>query len=330
MHVTKRLVLSAVAVLSGVTAACGGTSDGGTRTSTTASTTAGATTSTTVTRTGSAGCGRPADVPTVKSGSPGDVEQTLNVGGRQRIYRLGVPPSYDPDRPTPLVVNLHGSGSNAIEASVYGRVDQEGSERNMITVVPQAIGGEWQLPAEGSDRDFLLGLVEDMKARYCIDVGSVHMIGMSLGAWKAAVTACAAPDVFASAVLVTVEVHPNGCPPIPVVAFHGTADSTVPYGEGSGMKFPDSPNAGLPGVHVNIANWAQGNGCEAEPDKERIGDDVEKWTYRGCAADVVLHTIVGGGHTWPGADIDVGPTTQTIDATELGFDWFEAHRRTSG
>jgi len=135
------------------------------------------------------------------------------------------------------------------------------------------------------------------------------------------------PDTFASAALVTVEVHPDGCPPLPVVAFHGTADATVPYGEGSGHEFPDSPNAALPGTHDNIARWAKGNGCDPEPAVERIGDDVERWTYRGCTADVVLYTIFGGGHTWPGARIRIGPTPGTIDATEIAFDWFEAHPR---
>lgn len=266
-------------------------------------------------------------MPVVGATSPGDVERTINIDGLERVYRLGVPPTYDPDRPTPLVVNLHGSGSNATEATVYGRVDQEGARRNMITVAPQAIDGKWQLQPDGTDRDFLVRLVDDLESRYCIDVNRVHLVGMSLGAWKAAITACTVPDTFASLGLVTVEVHPSGCPPIPMVAFHGTADPTVPYGEGSGRTFPNSPNAALPGVHANIANWATGNRCEPDPEVSRIGADVERWTYRDCAADVELYTIFDGGHTWPGAEIDIGPTTQTIDATQLVFDWFESHAR---
>jgi polyhydroxybutyrate depolymerase len=45
---------------------------------------------------------------------------------------------------------------------------------------------------------------------------------------------------------------------------------------------------------------------------------------------VELYSIAGGGHTWPGADIDLGPadaTTQTVDATQLTLDFFEAHPR---
>lgn len=276
----------------------------------------------------SPGCGRRADVRAVRGAPPGDVERRFRSGGTQRVYRLGVPPGYDPDRPTPLVMNLHGSGSNALQASLYGRVPEEGAKRGMITVAPEAIDGRWQLGAEGTDRDFLVALLDDLESRYCIDTDRVHLIGMSLGAWKAAVTGCTVPDTFASVALVTVEVHPDGCPPLPMVAFHGTADPTVPYGEGSGHEYPDSPNAGLPGTRDNIARWAQGNGCDPRPDVKRIGDDVERWSYRNCTADVVLYTVFEAGHTWPGAKIRVGPTTRTIDATEISFDWFEAHPRT--
>jgi polyhydroxybutyrate depolymerase len=41
--------------------------------------------------------------------------------------------------------------------------------------------------------------------------------------------------------------------------------------------------------------------------------------------DVELYTIFGGDHTWPGADIAIGPTTPTVDATRLALDFFEAH-----
>lgn len=275
----------------------------------------------------SAGCGTPADTPEVGSDAPGDVVRTITVDGTERSYRLGVPAGYDPDRPTPLVMNLHGSGSNALEASLYGDVPRAASARGMLTVAPEAVDGRWQLLGHGTDDDFLTALTDDMKRRYCVDTDRVFMLGISLGAWKAAVTACGAGSTFAAAALVAVEVHPPGCPPLAVVAFHGTADPTVPYGEGSGHDYPDSPNAGLPGTHENIANWAKGNGCDPHPTVERIGDDVEKWTYENCTAGLELYTVDEGGHTWPGASIDIGPTTTTIDATQIALDWFAAHPR---
>ena len=221
---------------------------------------------TTVGRRRSAGCGRPADAARVGKGLPGDVPLRFPVGGHDRSYRLGVPRSYDPNRPTPLIVNLHGAGSNVVQASVYSDLPRQAGARGYLVVTPDAIDGKWQLSPAGTDADFLAALVDDVERRYCVDLDRVHLIGMSLGAWKAAATACHDPDRYASIALVTVEVYPGKCPPMPVVAFHGTADPVVAYGAGGGtVESADTPNAGLPGTLTNIAAWAEGNGCAPEP-----------------------------------------------------------------
>jgi polyhydroxybutyrate depolymerase len=281
----------------------------------------------------SAGCGTEPDVAPVGDERPGDVEQIFTSAGAARIYRLGVPADYDPEVAVPLVVNLHGSGSDANQASIYGDVPRRAAERGIITVAPQSVAGQWELAGEGADGDFIIGLADDLEARYCIDRNREHVVGMSLGAWKAAATACSFDGRFASAALVTVEVFPGDCGPLPVVAFHGTADPVVAYGSGGGtVDSGATPNAGVSGTRDNIARWAENGGCDAEPEVSELGDDVELWAYPGCddGVDVELYTIDGGGHTWPGSDIIIGPpewTTDTIDATALALDWFEAHPR---
>ena len=115
---------------------------------------------------------------------------------------------------------------------------------------------------------------------------------------------------------------------MPVVAFHGTADQIVPYGPGAdpGVVVGGS-NAGLPGVQVNMPQWAAGAHCSEEKKIERIEPDVEHWTYGGCpdGSGVELYSIGHGSHMWPGSAIDLPGTTHTIDATEYALDWFEAH-----
>ena len=311
-------------------AAC---SKGSSETGADASTTTGAVRSTTTepTPAGTPGCGRAPDVARLGDDGPGDVAATFESGGKERVYRLSVPPSYDPDQPAPLVLNLHGSGSNAIQASVYGDVPRRAAEAGMIVVTPEALDGKWELSGTGADNDFLIGLLDDIEGRYCIDPARTHIMGMSLGAWKAAVTACANPGRFASAVLVTVEVFPGTCEPLPVLAFHGTGDHVVPYGEGAdpGVTVTGS-NANLPGAIHNIEAWAANGGCDPEPEISEIGDDVVLRRFVGCdrGIDVALYSIRGGDHTWPGASIEIAPpegTTQTIDATDLAVDWFAAH-----
>jgi len=278
------------------------------------------------------GCGTEPDVePVDLDATPGDVERRFVSEGTERTYRLAVPSDYDPDVAAPLVMNLHGSGSNALQASTYGDVPRAAAARGMLTVAAEAIGGQWELAGVGADATFLLRLLDDVESRYCVDLNRVHIVGMSLGAWKAAVTGCVAEGRFASLSLVTVEVFPGSCEPMAIVAFHGTADRVVPYAEGDEVN-PDSTNGGLPGAQTNAAAWAVSGGCEDEPQISRIGDDVELRRFDGCelGVGVELYSIEGGGHTWPGSDISLGPesmTTQTIDATELTLDWFEAHPR---
>jgi polyhydroxybutyrate depolymerase len=63
--------------------------------------------------------------------------------------------------------------------------------------------------------------------------------------------------------------------------------------------------------------------------------DVELATYARCPHgdnEALLYTVIGGGHTWPGAEIDypveeAGLTTHAIRATELILDFFASHRR---
>src|SRR5690606_13048781 len=144
-----------------------------------------ATTTTEAAPVGSPGCGTAPDVEPIGADRPGDVEETFESGGVERTYRLGVPEGYDHDEPVPLVVNLHCSGSSALEASTYGDEPRAAAERSMVVVAPEAIDGRWELGGDGADGTFLDELVTDIEGRYCIDEDRVHLIGMSLGAWKA-------------------------------------------------------------------------------------------------------------------------------------------------
>ena len=62
-----------------------------------------------------------------------------------------------------------------------------------------------------------------------------------------------------------------------------------------------------------------------------VAPDVVRRAYTGCAGDaaVVLYTIRGGGHTWPGGgplpEWFVGTTSSSIDASSLMWEFFREH-----
>lgn len=115
--------------------------------------------------------------------------------------------------------------------------------------------------------------------------------------------------------------------PVPMIAFHGTADPIVPYNGGKVWIAP----APFPSVRAWTDNWARRNRCGPNPVDSVVATDVSRVEYTNCADDttVVLYTVQGGGHAWPGGKPlpkwIVGTTTRSIDATSLMWAFFLEH-----
>jgi polyhydroxybutyrate depolymerase len=116
--------------------------------------------------------------------------------------------------------------------------------------------------------------------------------------------------------------------PVPMIAFHGTADRITPY-DGGKVFLAEDPFPSIPGW---TGKWARRNGCAPSPTDSVVAADVTRRTYSGCAKDasVVLYTIHGGGHTWPGGtelpEWLFGRTTPSIDASETMWAFFQGVR----
>ena len=113
-----------------------------------------------------------------------------------------------------------------------------------------------------------------------------------------------------------------------MIAFHGTADPIIPYNGGRSTVAPDL----FPSVPTWTANWARRNQCGTNPVESVVAADVTRLAYTNCADDaaVVLYTVRGGGHQWPGGKPMpkwlLGPTSRSIDATSQMWAFFRAHR----
>jgi polyhydroxybutyrate depolymerase len=87
----------------------------------------------------------------------------------------------------------------------------------------------------------------------------------------------------------------------------------------------------FPSIPTFTANWARRNRCGAKPVESAIAADVSRLEYTGCVDDaaVVLYTIRGGGHTWPGGgpmpEWFAGKTSHGVDATRQSWAFFRAH-----
>lgn len=245
---------------------------------------------------------------------------SLTHDGMTRTYRLHIPEGYNPDSLYPLVINMHGLGSNAFEQEFYSEFNQVSDSAGIVVVYPNGINETWNVSSETGINDvgFISVLIDTIDLSYSIDLNRVYATGMSMGGFMSYRLACELSDRIAAIASVTglQAYYPcNPARPVPVAQFHGTADPVVPY-------------AGVPST---ISNWVNYNTCPDSavitdlPDIDTTDNSTVTVSYYGpCSesTEVILYTIINGGHTWPGASLIIGTTNQDIDASVEIWDFF--------
>jgi polyhydroxybutyrate depolymerase len=287
--------------------------------------------------TGGSGCGQAA--------TPGSTTYDVQSGGHTREVIVHVPARYTGKTPVPLVLNLHGSESTAQAQEVFTGMDATSDADGFIVAYPQALipaagGYDWNIPrvpllggqyapaSAANDVTFLTGLVRDLAAKYCVDLSRVYATGMSGGARMASQLACDASQTFAAVAPVAGLRFPSPCPaarPVPVIAFHGTADPVDPFnGNGEAYWTYSVPTA--------ASRWAARDGCPAA--RTVTGTGYTLTDYAGCQAGtaVELYALTGEGHEWPGGPAmpaaitkALGPQSDAIDANATMWAFFKAH-----
>jgi polyhydroxybutyrate depolymerase len=266
---------------------------------------------------------------------------TIVSSGQKRDYLLYVPKSYDHLKPTPLVISLHTSMSWPSSASAISQWNRAADEYGFIVVYPAGTGfgpKSWEMersetPSQMPDVIFISQLIDKLETNYNIDKTRIYANGMSNGGGMAFVLSCTMSDRIAAVGMVSPGLDPgwNWCTnhrPVPVIAFHGTADPVAPYNGG-----PSKLGGGIfPSVPDFISSWSGRNQCGPNPTETSLSANVVRRQYTGCAdnAAVVFYTIKGEGHQWPGgtpvkAQWMVGPYSGGIDATRQMWAFFREH-----
>lgn len=259
--------------------------------------------------------------------------------GEKREYLLYVPKSYDPRTPTPLVISMHGAGLWGAAQKETSRWNDLADKQGFIVVYPSGVGGKgvrvWRAdpgPDLAKDVRFISELIDTLEASYNIDPTRIYANGLSNGGGMSFALSCTLADRIAAVGMVAAAqtLSWNWCKDqhaVPMIAFHGTADPEVSY-NGGGSWVTSRP---FPNVQRWVAHWARRNRCDSIPVESRVASDVTRRAYTSCAdnADVMLYTIQGGGHTWPGGsplpEWFVGRTATSISATDLMWQFFRDH-----
>lgn len=255
---------------------------------------------------------------------PGEsCDGTVEIQGVTRHYRLHVPRSFHPFRPTAVVFGIHGFRGQPDGFERGTGLSAKADEEGFIVVYPKATelapGFTFWPPPPGNqaDLELIASLLDMVQSTFFVDARRVYATGASNGGGMTEVLGCAMADRFAAiapviAADVVTDVPCEPGRPVPAVFVFGEEDELVPW--------PD----GVPGFIVappeQAARWAARNG--ATEFEELPGDNYDFWSWRSPGEpmrDVQLYLVHGAGHEWPHAEL------RGIEATDVIWDFFEAH-----
>jgi polyhydroxybutyrate depolymerase len=274
----------------------------------------------------------PAGPMTVVPAAPG--VHDLRLGSR--TYRLYVPAGLPPVGKVPLVVALHAALGSGAVMELLTHLDRVADQKKFLVAYPDgepATGRVWNAGdccdrSVQDDAGFLGKLIDSLVAAQRANPARVYVTGISNGAMMAYRMACQRADKVAAVAVVAGSMTYRPCRParpVPLMIFHGTADTTVPEAGGS------LPALGMRGTFPSqaeiVRTWARIDGV---PAPDRVGYQKGGVTCRAGARDMVVYCrVAGGGHTWPGGTPVplAGATSTDIDASAAMWDFFAAHPR---
>ena len=172
-----------------------------------------------------------------------DISGTIMHDGLERTYYLHLPTNYVEGTPLPLVFNLHGFSSNALEQGLYSNMNPTADANDFLVCYPEGTSDGnnqfwnvgWNPTVTVDDVGFINALIDEFDANYSIDLTRVYSCGMSNGGFMSYKLACDLGERFAAVASVTGGMshnQSNTCNPvrkIPTMQIHGTADPTVAY-----------------------------------------------------------------------------------------------------
>jgi polyhydroxybutyrate depolymerase len=264
--------------------------------------------------------------------------------GRNRVYYLHEPANYTNPAPVPvpLVIVLHGAANDGCDAARMTKMNDKSDDEGFLVAYPNGTGWCWNRtwnadlccdPARANGVDdvgFIEAVMDEIEGNHRVDPKRIYVAGFSNGAMMAHVAACRLADRIAAIAPVAGPVDPGACTPsapVSVITFHGDADQRVRYGGG---QFPASIGGqSYPSVHDVVEFWCAHDHCTTSlPPHETGSVRIEEHTDGDDDTAVVLYTILGGNHSWPGGQ-QVSwlgqPPTQAESATDRIWEFFAQH-----
>ena len=287
---------------------------------------------------------QPADPNATPIPGPGDYRFSFVHGGNAREYLVHAPRSYRADRPTPMLLALHGGGGDAdfqaddskykliskSEAAGFIAVFPNGYSRFSSGILATWNAGACCGPAQKNNVDdvgFIREVIRRVERQANIDAGRVFATGMSNGAMMSWRLSCEAPEIRAIAPVEGTDntAHCSPSRPVPVIEFHAADDPNVPFNGGVGVG-PSRVN--YTSVPTTQAKWVALNHAEAVTKRVLTvsGANCDLHPAKRGGAPVELCMTDTGGHSWPGGGTQQGrkQPSMAISANDLMWSFFSS------
>ncbi len=275
--------------------------------------------------------------------SEDEQHRTMMVGDTERTYLLHVPETLPAKRAAPLLLVFHGGGGHASNMPRLTGFDTLADEKNFIVAYPESFNTHWNDGRDLSPADdvaFVRALITQLEQTHPVDEGRIYATGFSNGGFFSQKLACDMADKIAAVASVSATMPEPLFPvckparPVSVMFMHGTKDPIVNI-DGGVIGRKNGRNISLKeaaNFWREIDHTSSGSSQEL-PDQVQDGTHVDREVYSKGKKDteVVVYTIEGGGHAWPGGvqympAILVGKTTRNFRATEVIWEFLQKHK----
>lgn len=272
----------------------------------------------------------------------------ITSNGLERNYLVFVPPTYNKDKPTQLILSYHGGTKTALQQLQLDDLTEPEFNTDSMVIYPQGINNSWQgVPGVTIDDVlFTNDLLDHVQTQYCIDTQRIMATGKSDGAGFNNVMACDAGLSKRVAAFAPVSgayyvdtlpcdadnvVIPcnNARSDIPILAFHGGFDAVIYYPGG------ERKNACLPSIPHWIQSWAARENLDPKNHTVPYANATVIYEYSSATEKNLVNLVYDSvnGHDWPSTvpnadNENAGQFPTSFNATPMIMDFFSKHQLT--
>lgn len=290
------------------------------------------------------------------TGAGGDLQKRkLNHCGVERTYAVHYPNNLKPPGPRPMVIVLHGAGgANAAVMARRTGLSDLGDLEGFLVVYPDGLKGHWNdgrgqyfMRGKGisqiDDVGFIAALIDSSIYSGEADPHRIYVTGASNGGMMAYRLGIELGDKLAAIAAIVANLPADLADrvpvrPLPVLIMNGTEDPIIPW-KGGELKALGISYGTVLSTEETVKYWVAADHSPTRADTQMVADndpndqcrvEMSSFGAPGRGVDVVLYTIIGGGHNLPGGNMRdrprmLGRKCMDINGAEVIWSFFKQH-----